>query len=233
MKKLLSLLVPAPAAWPGCGPDAPGEIYRTLFRHRRAGNAAQRCPGQHHPGPGHPGVRFRPVPAGYARATTTLASSATRAGPAAPCTRTMMPGTSVSACTTRRPKVSGTIRTSCATGTATSSSSTWTYGLQGLGLRPQAGRLCHGPQVCRQTHQIHRGLQPLPLRHRSRGGEAALPEAPHKIEEPVAVRPGRVRDGPVQPSEDFHFPLSRQLYSLNGVPFVYAMEGETYSSIAK
>ena len=61
--------------------------------------------------------------------------------------------------------------------------------------------------------------------------EAALPEAPHRIEEPVAVAgPG---EDPVLPSEDFHFPLTRALYSLNGVPFVYAMEGESYSSLAK
>lgn len=32
--------------------------------------------------------------------------------------------------------------------------------------------------------------------------------------------------------EEFSFSLSRQMYSQNGVPFVYAMEGETYESIA-
>ena len=73
--------------------------------------------------------------------------------------------------------------------------------------------------------------------------EAAVPVAPHKIEEPVAVAPS-VLTAPagdasakggeerVKPSEDFRFPLTRQLYSINGVPFVYAMEGESYSSIA-
>jgi LysM repeat protein len=33
--------------------------------------------------------------------------------------------------------------------------------------------------------------------------------------------------------EYFHFPVSRELYSQNGVPFVYSLEGETYKSIAK
>ena len=33
--------------------------------------------------------------------------------------------------------------------------------------------------------------------------------------------------------EVFRFALSRQMYSQNGVPFVYAEEGETYESIAK
>lgn len=32
--------------------------------------------------------------------------------------------------------------------------------------------------------------------------------------------------------ETFHFALTRQMYSINGVPFVYSVEGETYSSIA-
>ena len=66
--------------------------------------------------------------------------------------------------------------------------------------------------------------------------EAALPEAPHNIEEPVAmssVRSAAPGEDPVQPREDFHFPLTRALYSLNGVPFVYAMEGESYGSLAK
>lgn len=62
--------------------------------------------------------------------------------------------------------------------------------------------------------------------------EAALPEPPHKIEEPVVLP--AVRDGVVTPpSETFHFQLSRVLYSVNDVPFVYAMEGETYKSIAR
>jgi len=67
--------------------------------------------------------------------------------------------------------------------------------------------------------------------------EAELPEAPHKIEEPVAVSSLKEIPAPdgekVRPSEKFNFPLSRQLYSLNGVPFVFAMQGESYSSIAK
>ncbi len=50
------------------------------------------------------------------------------------------------------------------------------------------------------------------------------PESPNSIEQ---ARPlsGRQR-------ETFHFALSRQMYSLNGVPFVLSAAGETYSSIA-
>ena len=32
--------------------------------------------------------------------------------------------------------------------------------------------------------------------------------------------------------EEFHFSLSRQIYSQNGVPFVYSVEGDTYATIA-
>ena len=56
---------------------------------------------------------------------------------------------------------------------------------------------------------------------------AALPAPPLQMEEPVAVPGG----APVQ--EQFRFSLSRMLYSLNGVPFVYSVEGETYRSIAR
>ena len=61
---------------------------------------------------------------------------------------------------------------------------------------------------------------------------SALPEPPHKIEEPVAV-PASGRGGQPPVAEEYHFALSRQLYSLNGVPFVYSVEGESYRSLAK
>ncbi|MBO4634380.1 MAG: glucosaminidase domain-containing protein [Bacteroidales bacterium] len=61
---------------------------------------------------------------------------------------------------------------------------------------------------------------------------ATLPASPLKIEEPLAAR--TVKDGNMAvPREKFRFESSRVLYSQNKVPFVYAMEGETYSSIAR
>lgn len=51
-----------------------------------------------------------------------------------------------------------------------------------------------------------------------------IPEAPHALEEPVPVSPSA--------AEVFHFSLSRPVYTKNGVPFVYSIEGETYESIA-
>lgn len=52
----------------------------------------------------------------------------------------------------------------------------------------------------------------------------AIPESPLSIEEAHPLQ-GTA-------SEQFRFSLTRQMLSKNGVPFVYALEGETYSSIA-
>lgn len=52
-----------------------------------------------------------------------------------------------------------------------------------------------------------------------------IPESPLSIEQVVPLD--------ARGREVFRFPLSRQLYSQNGVPFIYSVEGETYESIAK
>ena len=52
-----------------------------------------------------------------------------------------------------------------------------------------------------------------------------IPETPTQLEQ-VKPLTGHQR-------EVFRFALSRQMYSQNGVPFVYAEEGETYESIAR
>ncbi|MGM9762787.1 MAG: glucosaminidase domain-containing protein [Candidatus Cryptobacteroides sp.] len=60
---------------------------------------------------------------------------------------------------------------------------------------------------------------------RDKHTENVLPEPPLRLEQ-------------VKPLSDeqkayFSFAMSREMYSQNGVPFIYAMEGETYDSIAK
>lgn len=55
--------------------------------------------------------------------------------------------------------------------------------------------------------------------------EQAIPQSPGQIEQVKVLTP--------EQSEVFHFALSRQMYSQNGVPFIYSCEGETYASIAK
>ena len=51
-----------------------------------------------------------------------------------------------------------------------------------------------------------------------------IPEAPNSLEIPELVTP--------MAAEEFHFSLTRPVYTRNGVPFVYSVEGESYSSIA-
>lgn len=52
-----------------------------------------------------------------------------------------------------------------------------------------------------------------------------IPESPSKIE--------AIKLLDESPKGVFAFSLTRQMYSLNGVPFVYSAKGETYSDIAK
>lgn len=55
----------------------------------------------------------------------------------------------------------------------------------------------------------------------------------NKVEEKEVPLSPLVIEAPKMAKEEFHFPLTRELYSKNGVPFVYSLEGETYKSIAK
>ena len=55
--------------------------------------------------------------------------------------------------------------------------------------------------------------------------EASVPVSPSKLEQVKTVDPGT--------REVFQFSLSRKTYSQNGVPFIYAKDGETYSAIAR
>lgn len=54
--------------------------------------------------------------------------------------------------------------------------------------------------------------------------EDVIPDSPLRMEAARMV----TREA----SEEFHFSLSRPVYTMNGVPFVYSVEGESYSSIA-
>lgn len=52
-----------------------------------------------------------------------------------------------------------------------------------------------------------------------------IPESPSRIEVVKKLEPGS--------KGEFRFSLSRQMYSMNGVPFVYSARGESYASIAR
>lgn len=60
----------------------------------------------------------------------------------------------------------------------------------------------------------------------SKAPEEEIPASPLAIEQPRKVTAKEA-------SETFRVPLKRQLYSKNGVEFIYSEEGETYSSIAE
>ena len=51
-----------------------------------------------------------------------------------------------------------------------------------------------------------------------------LPKSPSEIEHVEALT--------YEQRQDFHFPISREVYTRNGVPFVRSSEGETYADIA-
>ena len=53
-----------------------------------------------------------------------------------------------------------------------------------------------------------------------------VPEAPLEFEKPVVVPSYVVR-------EEYRFALTREVYEINGVPCIYAIEGDTYKSIAE
>ena len=65
------------------------------------------------------------------------------------------------------------------------------------------------------------------------GAEAVVPvekdDALGIPDSPLKIEAGEIFTG----SEKYSFSLSRTMYSKNGVPFVYAIEGETYASLAK
>lgn len=55
--------------------------------------------------------------------------------------------------------------------------------------------------------------------------DSGIPETPHEIEKPVELKSFEVK-------EEYRFSLSRDVYQINGVPCIYAVEGDTYQSIA-
>lgn len=92
----------------------------------------------------------------------------------------------------------------------------WAHGLKKAGYATDSH---YAQKLIRliEEYELYRyDLSDTPKRHR--------PESPSELERVRLVDSGK--------SEVFHFSLSRQIYTVNGVPFVYSVEGETYSSIA-
>ena len=81
-----------------------------------------------------------------------------------------------------------------------------------------------------ETYQLYKYDTRKPAVQKSAAGDSQQvsitpPLPPSQLEQVVRLDPVK--------QETFHFSLSRQMYSQNGVAFIYAAEGETYESIAK
>ena len=61
--------------------------------------------------------------------------------------------------------------------------------------------------------------------YRYDGNADELPEPPLELEKPVEV-------SRTAANEIYRFPLSREIYAINGVPCIYTVEGDTYATIA-
>lgn len=82
------------------------------------------------------------------------------------------------------------------------------------------------PEVKETVEKKHKEKpQRKPSRRHSKETEQTIPESPLQMEQVHPVKKEKV--------EVLRFTLSREMFSQNGVPFVYSVEGETYESIAK
>lgn len=116
----------------------------------------------------------------------------------------------------------------------------WAYGLKSAGYATDPS---YPTKLIRliETYQLHE----YDLKPSDYGKVAAkVEEKPRKNEkknpEPLPTEPPKSPSQIEQPQkvtdrqrESFHFTVSRELYSQNGVPFVYSIDGETYKSIAQ
>jgi LysM repeat protein len=105
----------------------------------------------------------------------------------------------------------------------------WAYGLKAAGYATDPK---YPEKLIRLIEEyelyLYDSMQPVEAEAEGEGeGEVRqqIPESPVELE--------RARPLTDSQREVFRFALSRQMYSQNGVPFVYAEEGETYESIAK
>ena len=67
-----------------------------------------------------------------------------------------------------------------------------------------------------------------------RRGRAVASSAPEPVQLPASPNAlEEVQQAEPELREEFHFQMGRKIYKQNGVPFVYAMEGETYRELAE
>ena len=111
----------------------------------------------------------------------------------------------------------------------------WAYGLKQAGYATDPSYAAKLIQ-CVENYNLSRFDRMTVAEALAEGGaDAEEPSAQDDVEEmpdsPLKIEAGEIYRG--KAGEEYRFSLSRTLYSRNGVPFVYAVEGETYASIAK
>jgi hypothetical protein len=111
----------------------------------------------------------------------------------------------------------------------------WAYGLKQAGYATDpsyAAKLIK----CVEDYNLTRYDRMTVTETLAEGGvEAEKPVTQEEVEgipePPLKIEAGEIYTG--RAGEEYRFSLTRTLYSRNGVPFVYAIEGETYATIAK
>ena len=110
----------------------------------------------------------------------------------------------------------------------------WAYGLKQAGYATDPAYASKLIQ-CVEDYNLSRYDRMTVDEALAEGGADAEAPAEKDLEEipdsPLKIEAGGIYTVPA--GEEFRVSLSRTLYSRNGVPFVYAIEGETYASLAK
>lgn len=97
----------------------------------------------------------------------------------------------------------------------------WAYGLKKAGYATDPG---YANKLISLIERYHLDMYDKPDPKQMSEEEQARPLSPNVIEQAARVQ----EEG----KKYFQFSLSRQLFSMNGTPFIYSIEGETYESIA-
>lgn len=111
----------------------------------------------------------------------------------------------------------------------------WAYGLKKAGYATDPSYAAKLIDVI-ERYELYRYDRMKPGEVRTPEGvvpDAASAEESEDVRLGPPYPPRRLEEAERVGSHEFSFSLEREVYSKNGVPFVYAMEGETYESIAK
>ena len=111
----------------------------------------------------------------------------------------------------------------------------WAYGLKQAGYATDPSYASKLIKCVEDYHLNRFDLMTVEEAITLGGQEAERPAEQETVtvipDSPLKIEAGELYSGAA--GEEYRFSLSRTLYSRNGVPFVFAIEGETYASLAK